>query len=343
MARSTSPEGPWYVYSGTNGWKDSSTLSNRSLWVPVLTADNKYYDQWHNGDPSVVKRNGTYYMAYSATGFDLDGKQAGTTGDTDGDLSVVMGATSTDGINWTRSAAPLLMYAPEVGKKEDTTSALYKGMFHRPSLMWDNDHWRLWFDYWQPDLVGLGMGHAECYGDPMVASNWTITNDLNSALIANWPNPDVVKLGGVYYAYGDPVGYPDGTGWTSRQLSEAVSVDGINWEVRGFIDPDSDAPANHVPEAAVLKVNGRTLLYLFYACQVGGTPYDSHYNRIRAMHISKTPRGDLDENDSINLLDYAILSGQWQNTGCGNFDLDFSGKVDLKDLYIFADNWLYGE
>jgi len=43
-----------------------------------------------------------------------------------------------------------------------------------------------------------------------------------------------------------------------------------------------------VPEALVMREGGETWLYLFYACQIGGEPYDYRYNRIRFMrrHLS---------------------------------------------------------
>ena len=55
----------WEVYSGEGRWDDTM---NPKLWVPVITADNKPYDAWHNGDPSVVCKDGRFYMAFTATG-----------------------------------------------------------------------------------------------------------------------------------------------------------------------------------------------------------------------------------------------------------------------------------
>jgi hypothetical protein len=73
-------------------------------------------------------------------------------------------------------------------------------------------------------------------------------------------------------------------GWASRQIAEAVSSDGINWKVTGYLDPDSDTPADQVPEAFVMhQKDGRDKIYVFYACQIGGNPYDYQYDRIRYM------------------------------------------------------------
>jgi len=271
----------WEVYCGDGPW-DSERRVGR--WVPVLHAQNEFYDQWHNGDPSVVRHDGRYVMAYSSTGFDKDGLGEWEPGDTDLDISCVMAAASEDGIHWTRSKAPILICEPEIGERQDPLQdAAYTGMFHRPSLMWDEDRWRLWFDYWVAGPRGIGMGHAECHGDPLDPAAWQITNDLAGPLIPEWPNPDVVRMGDTYYCFADPGGYPGGTGWTSRQIAEAVSKDGLNWEVLGYIRPDDDTPACHVPEALVLPSEQGDRLILFYACQIGGEPYDYRYNRIRYM------------------------------------------------------------
>lgn len=268
----------WEVCAGDGHWDDTMSAER---WVPVLCADDKPYDQWHNGDPSVVLHEGRYYMAYSATGFDRDGKGSHEAGDTDGDLLCVMGAVSDDGIEWTRTEEPLLMWREEVGQKEEPTSPEYFGMYHRPSLMRGEDRWRLWFDYWHP-RHGVSVGYAENAGDFGDASQWSVLRAGDSPVLPQWPNPDVVKAGDRYFCFGDPPVEGDHP-WTARQLSEAVSEDGLNWTILGRIRPEADAPACHVPEAFVLERDGETWLHLFYACQIGGEPYDYRYDRIRAM------------------------------------------------------------
>ena len=108
-------------------------------------------------------------------------------------------------------------------------------------------------------------------------------------MLVQWPNPEVIKVGNRYHSFADPPGYP-GTRqnpnihWTSRQLCEAVSEDGLKWEILGFIPPDDDAPACHVPQAVGHTIEGTQWLYLFYSTQRGGEPkYDFRYDRIRAM------------------------------------------------------------
>lgn len=266
----------WEVYAGPGTW---DATMNAGLWAPVISAQDTFYDEWHNGDPAVVYRKGTYYMAYSATGFDLDGYLYGQGGDTDGEISCVMGATSPDGINWTRTSEPLLLFPPDVGPQSPWLSADY-GMFHRPSLLFEEGRWRLYFDYWNP-VGGLSMGYAETDDAAFGPGAFVIRYAGERPLLYNWPNPNVVKVGAQYHSYADPPGY--GEGWPGRQCAEAISDDGINWTILGYTQPDSDTEANQIPEGAVVETDGQSWLLMFYACQIGGDPYDFRYDRIRYL------------------------------------------------------------
>jgi hypothetical protein len=268
----------WEVYAGTDRW---DRQMQPKLWVPIVTADEKPFDAWHNGDPSVVYRDGRYYMAFSATG-----KPGGVKYHPNDMLCCVMGATSGDGIHWQKTEQPLLIESPEAQNPPSRQG--WTGDFHRPSLLWDQGKWRLWFDYWHP-TQGVCMGYAENTGDFRAAGGFRILRAGTNPLLVNWPNPEVVKIGPRYHAFADPVGYPPkrgdkNEGWTSRAICEAVSEDGLNWQVVGFLTPDRDAAACHVPQALVTKIDGKSWLYLFYATQRGGQPeYNFRYDRIRAM------------------------------------------------------------
>lgn len=272
----------WEIYCGEGKW---DTTMNASLWVPVLYAQNLFFDSWHTADPSVVKKDGKYYMLYSCTGFNRDRISAmDSKNDTDGDLYCVMAATSPDGIHWTRSKRPVLISLVDIGgKRTGELSLIPGGMYHRPSLMFDDGKWKCWFDYWEGSTVA--MGYAECPADSfMEPSAWKIINAGKNPMLLNWPNPDVIKVGKKYYSYADSGGYGRHP-WKGRQICEAVSDDGINWKVTGHIPPESDTPATHVPEALALEENGRTKIIVFYGCQVGGPDdnFDYRYNRIRYM------------------------------------------------------------
>jgi hypothetical protein len=52
--------------------------------------------------------------------------------------------------------------------------------------------------------------------------------------------------------------------------------------------------------------------------------------------------------DGVNFFDYSFFAEQWAekncvaSNDCDGRDLDLLGSVDIKDLRIFADNWLAG-
>jgi len=267
----------WEVYSGEGKW---DTTMNPKVWVPVLYASDRWYDSWHIGDPSVVLKDGTFYMAYSATSKHF-GARAGYPSTM---VQCVMGAVSDDGITWKKTDKPLLIREGDTANPRPEPDRI--GDFHRPCLLWDKGKWRLWFDYWLPGK-GVCMGYSENTGDFMMSGGFKIQNDLKKPLIEGWPNPDIVKIDGKYHSFSDAPGYPGKTGWPGRQLREAVSEDGINWTLKDFIAPDDDTDANHVPQAFVTTIDGTRWLYLFYATQIGRGRNDGHYHyqydRIRAM------------------------------------------------------------
>lgn len=266
------------------------TEMDSSRWASVIFADlNSPYDDWHNGDPSVVYRDGKYYMVYSGYGTDLDRHLGGTAGDTDGDISCVMAATSDDGIHWTKSSEPILIWEDEIGKREAMTSdgADYRGepfygLYHRPSVIWDDEAqtWKMWFDYisdYRPStgLCRMSMGYAEAKGDMMKAENWTVIRKDDNPALYEFANPEVEKIGDIYYAVGDPAAGFHGaqsvrvptSGWNSRQVVEAMSLNGQDWVVTGYLEPDEDTQANQIP--TLYYEDG--ILVLFYAPQVGNT------------------------------------------------------------------------
>ena len=288
----------WEVFAGENKW-DSSM--DPSVWVPVITATPAWHDNWHNGDPSVVKKDGVYHMAYSSHCFGFDQIPEWEDNDTDGNSEYTNAAVSEDGIHWTKSNAPILISPQEKGLNRDTRKQLMKergfnGYWCRPSLLYDENKWKLWFDSAYSD-----MGYAENAGDFMDPADWNIIRDGQNPALANFPNPEVVKIDGRYYAFGDPniMAYGanfDGKGWTARQLALAVSDDGQTFRPAGWIRPDPDAPAAHVP--GCLIEDG--YLYLFYATQKGYTlgaeDYDYRYNRVRVMRILTKTLAEITKN-----------------------------------------------
>lgn len=270
----------WEIYSKGGTW--DATMAPVK-WAPVVHASDRWYEAWHVGDPSVVHRNGRFHMAYSATSRHF-GKVAGYPATM---VQCILGATSEDGIRWTKTDAPLLIRAGDSAKPKPEPGRI--GDFHRPCLRFEGGRWRLWFDYWLPGK-GVCMGVAENSGDFTRRDGFTVQHDLTKPLLAHWPNPEVVRIGGRYHCFSDAPGYPIEPGespWKRRQLREAVSPDGLRWRKLDFIPPDPDADACHVPQALVTEMDGKRWLYLFYATQIGSRrgdgKYHYQYDRIRAM------------------------------------------------------------
>jgi hypothetical protein len=280
----------WEVYAGTNDKKDQwDEKMDAKRWVPILTAGDKPYDEVHNGDPSVVYKDGWYFMAFSSSGSLNKVKFHASNM-----LECVMGATSEDGIRWTKTMRPLIIEPPEM--QEPKTDKDWTGMYCRPSLMWDQGKWRLWFDYWHPKTgTGLCLGYAESKGEFDAKDGFKVVRAGDKPLLVNWLNPDVVKVGKRYHCFGDAIDMrrtkkfpPEKYPLRHLAICEAVSDDGLDWKVVGFLPHEDDVPSASIPQATVLKVDGKDWLYLFYAAQKGGDPYDYRYDRIRAMRQAIT-------------------------------------------------------
>jgi hypothetical protein len=67
------------------------------------------------------------------------------------------------------------------------------------------------------------------------------------------------------------------------------------------------------------------------------------------VFLWQIPPGDLVCPDGVNFYDFVWFAANWRGRNCGavnldcnGADLDKSGSVDLRDLAIFAENWLAG-
>ena len=278
----------WEVYAGDGKWASSD---DPSKFVSVLHRGKEIWNCWAAGDPSVVKKGSIYYMAYSSVGVE-------TVKEADGKdhlklINCVMGAKSKDGINWEPTAKPILIWKDEFVKRWDISTGdtqklpdEYYGSYHRPSLMWDNNRWKIWFDYYHPGTF-LSMGYAENKGDFMQPSAWKVLRAEKQPLLKDYPNPCVVKVGRQYYALSDAPNYPEKLGGDGRLLTLAVSANGTDWKYIGYIRPEGMA-SSHVPQALVLKNDGTEWLYVFYPWKpetVKDKPWDYRYKQIRMMRI----------------------------------------------------------
>ena len=299
-ARAKSLEGPWEVYSNKgnkNGQPDEfywDTQMNPFYWYPVIMCDDTWYNSWHIGDPSVVYKDGTLYMALSSMGCDKDMIPSHKAGDTDGNSSCIVGATSTDGIHWTVSDKPLIVWDKEEGFNESANGDKYYGGHQRPSIMFEDGKWKMWYDF-----RGNQIGYAECDGD-FITGTWTEYKTGSTGLLTG-VDFDVIKIGDIYYAYGDPymqwVGVKDrdipyysndSSQWSQRQIVEYQSYDGKSWIPTGYFLPDEGYDANQIPQTFIDHKQNR--VYIFYATQRGvkhgqwGGQYDWRWDNIRCMY-----------------------------------------------------------
>lgn len=272
IARGASLTGPWEVLEETaSGVRYASNLQNPERWKPIVFSNNrsKLWDYHHSGDPSVIFVNNMYFMAYSISGNDADGISEHDPRDTDGAYYGIGGAYSFDGYQWIKMDQPLLISSRDRGFNERTATAnqLNDMNFHRPSFMYDEGKFKLWFDYSNNGV--LSMGYAELVGAPTTAiftrGQWTIKQGRTTPAIANWPNPVVVKTPAGYFSYADPIlATGNETGWAVRKVSEAFSTDGVTWILNGHL-PHVPSCIAQVPEALYLG----TELHLLYHCQEG--------------------------------------------------------------------------
>ena len=295
----------WEVYCKDGSW---DTGKNQENWASVLHAsddEEKYYDTFHTGDPSVVLKDGMFHMAYSATSrpfTDPDSHEPieppmfsnlYIEGYPSRMIQCIMGATSVDGIQWKKTAKPLLIAVMD-NKYPPDPSPDRIGDFHRPCLLWDEqeDVWKLYFDYhtsiqggtsekWTANIDDFIAGRVDAgmavnRGD-FSTEAFKFAHPLQKPLLSNWPNPEIVKTGSGYFAFSDAYGYeaaeaPEGkkvSTWQKRQLHVAYSENGLDWEKMYIIEPDHGVDANHVPQTLVCKIDGKWWLYLFYSTQVG--------------------------------------------------------------------------
>jgi len=278
----------WEVYAGKDGkgepvW-DSSMTPER--WTPVVKAGTAVFDNAANGDPSVVRRGDTYYMAFSSVGFET---HAETTPQHLYLINCVAGARSPDGITWHKTEAPIVIWQEEFKNRWDIAPdgkqpapKDYYGSYHRPSLLFDEGRWRMWFDYYLPGTF-VSMGYAENAGDFMNPRDWKVLRAGASPLLKDWPNTAVIKVKDHYVAFSDAPNYPAELGGDGRQITIADSTDGLNWTVQGHVRPEGMA-SSHIPEALLRQEKDGLWLYLFYAWKPArdqDAPWDFRYKEIR--------------------------------------------------------------
>ena len=178
-----------------------------------------------------------------------------------------------------------------MGYAEAENRNSWYGGHQRPSLMFEDGVWKMWFDYKENQI-----GYAECSGD-FLTGEWKEIRGGQQPLLTG-VDFDVVKIGSVYYAYGDPyidwykitddeIPYysDDASRWSQRQIVEYQSLDGISWKATGWFRPDEGYDANQIPQVFLDHKENRVCI--FYATQRGkreSSYYDWRWDNIRMMY-----------------------------------------------------------
>ena len=67
-----------------------------------------------------------------------------------------------------------------------------------------------------------------------------------------------------------------------------------------------------------------------------------NYGTLELMVGYQTNSADFNSDGYVNFIDYSMLASNWQDTGTGlTGDLDADNDVDLNDLLLFSNEWLW--
>jgi len=169
------------------------------------------------------------------------------------------------------------------------------------------------------------------------------SNDLwSGGLFLNKENRD---LG---YLYGN--GYdPNTRDWADCHYSNAGSEPYVcAWEdslIQGFdlftsLEEDAEPGDWFMVNYVALAPGEPNVGFYDYAA--------SWYDPNAFVFLHQVPRTDFNTDGIVNLLDYSLLAFCWLQEdctdpeGCLRADMDGDAAVDVNDLFLFADSWLWG-
>ena len=219
------------------GHATSPDLWNWTQAPTVLPARDTSWDRTHIWAPSIVERDGVFYMFYTGVS---------TIPDTCNTWQRIGVATSTDLMEWTRLDAPIYSCTEVPWTVCDSAST--NTAFRDPFVMPDPaqpGHWLMYYSaYPASDSLGMVVGMAASDGDP---DQW---DDLGPLWITHRSytynsrveSPHLFKHAGLWYVFyttdadqaisfstgPDPVGVP--ASWTYRgRLATMLGVDTKAW------------------------------------------------------------------------------------------------------------------
>ncbi|MBN1764518.1 MAG: hypothetical protein JW860_04610 [Sedimentisphaerales bacterium] len=82
---------------------------------------------------------------------------------------------------------------------------------------------------------------------------------------------------------------------------------------------------------------------------VGFYDYNESWDEPRScIYFHHSPSRDFNNNDLVNLEDFYIMTSFWleqdcrENSACELVDLDLNGIIEMNDLFLFSEYWLWG-
>lgn len=169
------------------------------------------------------------------------------------------------------------------------------------------------------------------------------SNDLwSGGLFLNTESRDLGYLAGSGYD-------PNTRDWADCHYSNAGSEPYVSaWEdslVQGFdlftsLEDDAEPGVWFAVDYVALEPGEPNVGFYDYAA--------SWYDPNAFVFLHQVPMADFNTDGIVNLLDYSLLSSCWLEedctdpNGCLKADMDGNAAVDVNDLFLFADSWLWG-
>lgn len=300
---------------------------NRYQNNPIIKPD-KPYDGQGVYAPSLVYKNGQYYMWYSSL-------QGGTW--------TISLATSTDGISWTKSPANPVI-------KPDTTNPVIceKGA-HDPEVLWNPNlnKFQLWYVVnCEPQPTGVARYWVK-YGQSTDGINWTIQQTPVLSPTLSWEQegisfPTVGLDNNVYKIWYS--GRDSSGNW---RIGYATSADGKTWnkyQQNPIISPTKPWELSHIGGSEVIFENGRYTMYyhgapiwpplnLIYATSSDGITWEKpDDNPIITANQTETNVSTPDvikDNQGYKIYYSAIINGVFQISLLSNNSISQQSPVIL--------------
>jgi hypothetical protein len=187
----------------------------------------------------------------------------------------------------------------------------------------------------------------------MTPSNPTVTNCIFYGNSAALSNHEIYNSGSTpFVAYSNIAGCLNGTSWNPSMGTNGGGNMDENPRFDNYLQLQSGSPCIDAADGDVASSTdllGNTRYDDPAMSNIGvGNPRYVDIGACELVNAEVGIIGDFDQDGSVDLLDYSILSSAWMsNSSSANWnqacDLDNSGTVETGDLVKFTENWLAGK